>query len=227
MFTIELLTQATNGLSSIENSIIAKNQWTKTWTTLLSSTLTAKVGESRFHIQRIGCEPPTIEVNLFYFLSLHSAKPIERAKRISQFILHFADAIRHAQDMTRISAFLSPTQARVIQAERERAERAILRDTRGILPDRFFSVQWIAVVSEKITPQRSNVAIIQSQEFPTQYDLAQEGKRQLTERILADHSIAETLQLAEPHKDEPAPTSVTIEARNGAMHTTVSYEAPA
>lgn len=225
MFSPELLAFTQRALLSIESTLIVKHGWSKAWTTLLSTDLKSSGDEDRFHIQRIGCDPPTIEVSLLYFLSLHSTRPSERERRMNQFILHFTDAIRHAQDMARTPVFLSPSQARVIKAEAERAKRAEIRDTQGVLPDRFFTVKWIAVVSEIATPEHSQVAIMQSIEHPTTYEMVREGKRQLTERILGNERLAETLEIIEQVQVDPTPTKVVIAARDGAIHQTVSYEA--
>jgi hypothetical protein len=207
-------------LELVERGIVKKKGLAKNWVTILSNSLPAT---ERFRIQRKGCEPATIEVSYDYMLYCQSRKLIELERRVTEFNRLFAEAIRSAIIMATHNAFITPQEAKKLADETKRVKLAELRATKGILPPENFTVKYIAVITENVSGEQRRIGIPQTTELPTLYDMVREGKRKLTEQLLADHELAMLAKL-QVETPDPVPTKVVISASNGEVTTSTSYQ---
>lgn len=209
-------------LPSIEKRITNENGWGKEWTTILTHGLPSGV---MFHVQRKHCEPATIEVSFNFLVESLAVPSHKREEASAKFRNYFTIAIRHAMVMARRNVFLSPLQTVELRASKRNAALTTLRETRGILPRENFTVQLIAVVTELVSGEGRSVTVFQSSTNSELADMVREGKRQLTETILADERLAESVRLTKELAEAPTPTSVTIHADNGAIRQHISFDA--
>jgi hypothetical protein len=209
-------------LDITEAKLCREQAMQKVWISVVDPSL--KMTEHLFTLQRIGCEPPVIRVSLEYVFSVSSPDKRKLKSLGDDFRLKFVQAMRQAITMSHRSVFLNPNEAKAIDlAASNKAKVTALRDSKGMLPDRFFIVQHIAVVTELISG--TSVAIQQSPHLPEVYDIVREGKRQLSEKILKDDILSDAIDLAEHHRIDPIPTGITMSVREGEVYTTVSYDA--
>lgn len=215
---------AQEGLNKIEEKLLRETALQKVWICAVDPDL--QMSDKLFVLQRIGCEPPTIRVSLEYIFSVNSIDARKQRALVEDFKNKFKLAMRQAVTMASRSVFLTPQEAKGISLkDANKARVTALRDQKGMLPDRFFLVQHIAVVTELVSGKEVSRTVMQSPHLPEIYDIVREGKRQLSEMILRDDILADTIDLNEHTRIDPAPSSVTMSIRDGEVYTTVSYDA--
>lgn len=221
-----LMPRYQSAFTRIEQQTAERERLVKVWVSTLTNNLPP---ETLMHVQRRGCEPPSIEVNGHYFVKCTDIGTRKGLAIHNRMVSQLASCMRTARRMAFANALVTNAEAESVTRDAKgnmKLRASHLRATNGVLPDRYFRVVWTAHVTELLTDARITTVVTQSPEHMSLYDVAREGKRTLTEHILRDDAIATFVDTIEAQREtlrEPIPTSVTIRNNAASTITDVSY----